>query len=265
MREYAYLTHGSVLHRQLRFRAFLACHEILSLVETGSRMLDVGGGDGLHARFFRQHGLQVDVIDLNEGMEPLVFAGEYERYKPAEQYDVVWCSHVYEHIINPGLFLSKIWTDLRPGGYAVITVPPMKSDMLFEHVTLWNPGLLLIHLIKCGFDCRQARVGSYHYNITVIAQRPHSSMPADNKDRLPAVEWNGGYFNGDIKFLNWRNQKLDIDPSLNFKDKPVADLVADLSRSSCTTHLFGMARLPDNDRLSYMYIDHEKKIVVPTA
>ncbi len=265
MKEYVYLEHGAVLPRQLRFRAFLGCYELLALVKPGARMLDVGGGDGLHARFFRRHGLDVDIIDLGEGMEPLVFTGQYEGYKPAEKYDIIWCSHVYEHIMNPGLFLSKIYYDLRPGGYAAITVPPLKSDMLFEHVTLWNPGLLLIHLIKCGFDCRAARVGSYHYNITVIAQRPASPLALSERDMLPSVDWKGSYFNGDINFLNWTHQALTIPPVLDKRGKPVSDLLAALNAHDYSQHLFGLAQLPETERLSYMYIDHDRKCVVPTG
>ncbi len=265
MSRYAYLEHGSAIPRQLRFRAFLGCYELLEMVKPGARILDLGGGDGLHARFFRNHGFEVDIIDLEEGMEPLAYKGQYEDFVPDEKYDVIWCSHVYEHIINPGRFLSKIYYDLRPGGYAAITVPPMKSDMLFEHVTLWNAGLLLIHLIKSGFDCRQARLASYHYNITAIAQRPSKALSLSDKDMLPSVEWKGNYFEGNIRFLNWNNQQLSIDPSLNFRDKQVSVLLDHINQLDRCEANFGMAQIPDSGKVAYMYIDHDRRIIVPTG
>lgn len=262
--KYRYTEVGLEIPRQLRFRAFLGCEEIMDLLAPGVTMLDIGGGDGLHARYFRKRGLKVDILDLQEGMEPLIHAGSYETFRPGVKYDVIWCSHVFEHIINPGVFMSKIFYDLKPGGYAVVTVPPMKSDMLFEHVTLWNPGLLLIHLIKAGFDCRQARVGSYHYNITVIAQRPLVDLKLPDDRMLPAVERNGGYFNGEIKFLNWKNQKLSIDKAYDLRTSSMTALLDKIEKDK-NPPSFAFAKMQATGRDTYMYIDHDKRIVCPVG
>lgn len=261
---YRYTEVGLEIPRQMRFRAFLACRELMELVEPGATMLDIGGGDGLHARYFRSRGLDVDILDLNQGMEPLIFAGPYEDFAPGKKYDVIWCSHVYEHIMNPGRFLSKILYDLKPGGYVVLTVPPMKSDMLFEHVTLWNPGLLLIHLIKCGFDCREARVGSYHYNISAIAKRPLEELKLREDQLLPGVEWANGYFNGDFKFVNWRNKSLEIEKSFDFRKQGVSALLEELNASE-TVPDFAFSIMPKTKKPCYMYIDKSLRLVCPVG
>ena len=36
------------------------------------------------------------------------------------------------------------------------------------HVSLWNAGLLLFRLVQAGVDCRNARVKTYDYDVSVI-------------------------------------------------------------------------------------------------
>ncbi len=152
-------------------------------------------------------GLQVDIVDVKPGTEPLVHEGSYLDFAPPQPYDFLWCSHVVEHLLNPGLFFDKVFADLREGGWVGITVPPLKSAMAFQHVTLWNAGLLLIHLIHAGFDCSAARVATYGDNVSVVAQK----IPRGDKGKarcLPPVEWRGVYFKGDIARLSWLVEEI---------------------------------------------------------
>lgn len=92
-------------------------------------------------------------------------------------YDAVWACHVLEHQVDPGAFLRKARSFLKPGGVLAITVPPMKHQIVSGHVTLWNAGLLIYQLILAGFDCRNARVGTYGYNISVIVENVEAVLP----------------------------------------------------------------------------------------
>src|SRR5688572_18628209 len=114
--------------KQRVFRAYFAAEQLLKdLARTHAgrkvRMLDIGGAHGIHARFFRERGLEVDIVDIDEGDEKAVFIGDYLSYAPAEKYDVVWSSHVLEHVPNVGAFLEKMRADMAGDGYCVVTVP----------------------------------------------------------------------------------------------------------------------------------------------
>jgi hypothetical protein len=129
-----------------------------------------------------------------------------------EKYNYIWCSHVVEHLRNPGIFFDKVYFDLAENGWVGITVPPLKNDMTFQHVTLWN----------AGFDCTNARVAKYGYNITVIAQKlPRGDKPMPKC--LPPVNRRGIYFDGDIERLNWSEDNVPIlETYSNFKIKEIA-------------------------------------------
>lgn len=154
-------------------------------------VLDVGAGQGLHSRAFRDAGKQVTAIDIgrsvyyekaNENFNGVTLLREdfnNRQDKPMLPWsDVVWCSHVLEHQRNPGEFLERCMRHVRPsspqsgpGGYLAVTVPPLKHNIVGGHVTLWNAGLLLYQLILAGIDCSQAAVKTYGYNISVIVER----------------------------------------------------------------------------------------------
>ena len=52
-----------------------------------------------------------------------------------------------------------------------VTVPPAKQRISGGHVSLWNAGLLLYHLVLAGFDCSQAETMRYDYNVSVIVKK----------------------------------------------------------------------------------------------
>lgn len=171
-------------------------------------VLDIGCGDGWHADQFRQSGMEVTTIGFTGVAD---YIGDYLKID-AGQFDLIWASHVLEHQPNPNLFLSKCFADLNDDGWLCVTVPPMKPEIVGGHVSLWNAGLLLYHLILAGFDCREARVKKYGYNISVLVQKkkadlPDLSMDFGDIERLsqffPFDAKNG--FNGEIEDINWKN------------------------------------------------------------
>ena len=50
-------------------------------------------------------------------------------------------------------------------------MPPLKDRIVAGHVSLWNAGLLLYRLVLAGFDCSEASVRSYGYNVSVILKK----------------------------------------------------------------------------------------------
>lgn len=138
-------------------------------------VVDVGSGAGEHAALMREAGRSVTTISLAPGADHV---GDFMTW-PSEKcdFDAVWACHVLEHQPNPSAFLKECRMRLRPHGYLVVTVPPLKHQIVGGHVTLWNAGLLLYQLILAGFDCSNAKVGTYGYNISVIVQNEEAHLP----------------------------------------------------------------------------------------
>lgn len=171
--------------------------------------LDIGAGIGQHANILRSLGRKVTTVDIGH---PADYEMDYMEVELPEQVDAVWCSHTLEHQENPGMFLKKINGDLEDGGVLAVTVPPLKHEIVGGHVTLWNAGLLLYNLILAGFDCRNARVGTYGYNVSVVVRKREVELPdlvhdCGDIERLahlfPFDAVHG--FDGRLGNINWMN------------------------------------------------------------
>jgi len=144
-----------------------------------SSVLDIGSGSGVHASHFRNLGKDVTTVNL---YSPADHVGDYLQIELPE-YDLVWASHVLEHQPNPNLFLKKCFADC--GKYFCATVPPLKHEIVGGHLTLWNAGLLLYNMIIAGWDCSEAKVMQYDYNISVLVEKKKAELPElrmDNGD-----------------------------------------------------------------------------------
>lgn len=181
-------------------------------------VLDVGSGAGVHSEIFEMNGKHVTSVDFGvsayyqrtaENREVVI--GDYYECLFKTQFDLVWASHVLEHQPNVNLFLKKVFCDLKEGGWLAVTVPPLKHQIVGGHVSLWNAGLLLYHLILAGFDCSAASIKKYGYNISVmVRKRSIQDLPAlhydtGDIDRLSQYFPPGlsERFDGDIRELNW--------------------------------------------------------------
>ena len=172
-------------------------------------VLDIGSGKGEHAQGFRNAGKEVTTISL---VPPSDIIGDYLQTSITwtESFDCIWASHVLEHQPNVGEFLEKCYRDLKPDGILAVTVPPRKDSIVGGHLSLWNAGLLLYNLIIAGFDCSEASVKTYGYNISVIVRKKkaeHGKLIFDRGDietisHLFPMEVEHG-FNGELKEVNW--------------------------------------------------------------
>jgi SAM-dependent methyltransferase len=95
-----------------------------SLRRYGSRLLDVGCGNGTLLRAARDLGFTA------EGFDPSPWAQErgfkvYSKWPdvPGKSYPVVSCLSTLEHVPHPMEFVSDVATRLTPGGIAYFTVP----------------------------------------------------------------------------------------------------------------------------------------------
>jgi SAM-dependent methyltransferase len=191
-------------------QALLDCYDFTTV-------LDIGCGSGEHTQLFLAHGKDVTAIDYGasvyfERKPPglQVVLGDFNTLELGKTYDCVWASHVLEHQPDVHRFLRKVHSASRDGGIVAITVPPLKHQIVGGHLSLWNAGLLLYHMVFAGFDCRQASILRYGYNISLIVKKESFAVPPlvfDKGDIDRLSQWlppgcREG-FNGDIARLNW--------------------------------------------------------------
>lgn len=162
-----------------------ALDRLLRAYPDALHILDIGSGPGLHAGLMRAAGREVVTISM---LPPADYVGDYlgmpRSVRPL--CDAIWASHVLEHQPDPGAFLRCCFADLRDDGVMAVTVPPPKHEIVGGHLSLWNAGLLLYHMVVAGFDCRNARVsgcyaggplGDVPYNISVIVRKVSAELP----------------------------------------------------------------------------------------
>ncbi len=190
-------------------------------------VLDIGSGEGVHANILRDHNKDVTTIDYGDSIyferaedtseiARNTIIADFNEYNFISKYDAVWCSHVLEHQANANIFLTKIYNLLSDGGVLAITVPPARNTMSGGHLTNWNAGLLLYNLVLAGFDCREASILKYGYNISLIVEKIPAAYPPLSYDSgdlrkikkcLPDLNFfateNDDPFNGNIFKINW--------------------------------------------------------------
>lgn len=194
--EFFYLPKLRKNYRHLKFGS----HAIQKLIEDieFKTVLDVGSGEGLHSDLFLRNKKTVTAIDYGDSVyfKNLIgsistIVGDINEYGFSQKFDVVCCSHVLEHQLNVNSFLKRLYSLIEDGGFLAIAVPPSRSTVVGGHVTNWTAGLLLYNLVLAGFDCSNAKILSYGYNISVIVQKKRSDTALPNL----------GYDVGDIRLI----------------------------------------------------------------
>ena len=177
-------------------------------------VLDIGAGRGDHSLVFAKKGKSVTAVDIkcdldeHEGIK--FIEGDFNVLKIEDKFDCIWASHILEHQLNANIFLKKIYSLLKEDGIFAVTVPPLKQEIVGGHVNLYNGGLLLYQLVLAGFDCSEAKLKKYGYNISVIVRKKSISIPElsyDNGDIEQISQFMPGdlheSFDGDIDEINW--------------------------------------------------------------
>jgi len=92
-------------------------------------MLDIGAGTGQQSRMFSERGFRVDAIDIeasNYAAEREYPVQDYDGVTipfPDEHFDVVYTSNVLEHVLDLASMHQEIARVLKPGGFALHTMP----------------------------------------------------------------------------------------------------------------------------------------------
>lgn len=115
---------------------------------TGGRLLEIGCATGdvlaeLANEYPVVHGIELSEAACAEaGRRGLqVFCGTLEEYETNEQYDVIFMSHVIEHVLDPVATVARIAALLAPGGVLYLETPNVGS----LDARVWKQHWGLIH------------------------------------------------------------------------------------------------------------------------
>jgi SAM-dependent methyltransferase len=90
----------------------------------GKKALDLGCRDGYWSQKLAQKGYEVVSGDLEPQWAGGIVLDANKRLPfPDNQFDLVWCSEVIEHLNNPAFTISEIERVLRPHGSLLLTTP----------------------------------------------------------------------------------------------------------------------------------------------
>lgn len=111
--------------------------KILPLTET-KKVVDLGCGQGDHLKYFGPKSLGLDISPLNlaEARKKGLRVIRVNMNRPPElkeKFDIVFSSHLIEHLENPIDFLRYIRKLLKPEGCLVLTFPNEYSLMHLKY------------------------------------------------------------------------------------------------------------------------------------
>ena len=117
---------------------------------TGKTLLEIGVGAGQSILWFEEEGFDVSGIEP-DGRNVSMINKVLKRGKVAETsvegfssdkvFDVIWMSHVLEHLIEPVRFLKKIRSNLKKNGIFFIEVPNCEYEPMLQSSIEKNPHL----------------------------------------------------------------------------------------------------------------------------
>lgn len=143
---------------------------LLRGLPAGSRVLDLGAGDGRLAAALARAGHRVTAVepfrDVGaahgvDGVE-IVRSGIEELELPTHAYQVVVLWHVLEHLADPGTALARVRGWLAPRGRLLVGVPNLESLQARLGRDRWfhlDPQRHLVHFTPRGLDLLLERSG----------------------------------------------------------------------------------------------------------
>jgi len=119
-----------------------------SYLKNKKTLLEIGSGAGQSLIRFEENGFEVTGIEPDERNVNLInkklekgkcICGFLEEIQLEEKFDVIWISHVFEHIVRPDLFLQKCKSMLNPDGFVFIEVPNCLNKDILKSSIMDNP------------------------------------------------------------------------------------------------------------------------------
>jgi len=124
---------------------FLYCKPF---IQNKKSILELGVGGGQASFWFDQKGYDITGIEPDERNVRLInkklkrgkiIHGFIEDINLEQKFDVIWMSHVLEHLIRPDIFLKKININLKQEGVFFIEVPSSEHGPTLNSSIYKNP------------------------------------------------------------------------------------------------------------------------------
>lgn len=94
----------------------------------GLKILDIPAGNGILSHKLRSHGHEVTCADLNTERKEYDFVNMEKPFPyPDASFDTVICLEGLEHVIDAFFLIREMCRVLRPGGFAIISLPNVQS------------------------------------------------------------------------------------------------------------------------------------------
>ncbi|MDI1355022.1 MAG: class I SAM-dependent methyltransferase [bacterium] len=114
----------------------------LQFITSTSRVLDVGCGEGNFLKELTKRDIK-NCCGIDQSLASLTYTGTNEipiydesiqsfSAKNRENFDVITCFQILEHITDVSTFIESCLTCLKPGGYLVVAVPN-NNPYLYKH------------------------------------------------------------------------------------------------------------------------------------
>lgn len=183
---------------------------VLSMVPAGvRRVLDVGCGGGDNARHLRAAHPGIEVVGLTHSVEEAEIAAAYmdavhvidlergltdvEMGSWGTPFDLLLCSHVLEHLIDPVAVLRRCLTRLAPGGHVLIAVPNVlewrtRMQFLRGHFVYADHGILdRTHMRFFSYFTAAEELVASVEGLTLLDRRGRGSAPLGPLRRIGAA------------------------------------------------------------------------------
>lgn len=159
-------------------------------ITSSDRVLELGYGDGITFRNLSEY-CDLSVVDgskliveeakkvaLQINSKAKIYEGFFEEFAPEEKYNLVFASHVLEHVEEPEIILNKMKSWLEVDGKVIIIVPNAESihrqlavimglqekldslserDHLVGHLRVFTLRELVALLNKAGWEVLETR------------------------------------------------------------------------------------------------------------
>jgi 2-polyprenyl-3-methyl-5-hydroxy-6-metoxy-1,4-benzoquinol methylase len=149
-------------------------HHLKFFTDCGNKFLEIGTANDLILDKAQEHGFETTALDINpfyQSKHPFIRVNIEDSmwWEANHKYDVIWTSHLVEHLREPIKFLERCFAKLNDGGYLFVAMPdPWYINwakphdwlhwVLREHHIMWDMESFIQELLKVGFDITH----SYH-------------------------------------------------------------------------------------------------------